>query len=363
MAKQADGRYRTRVTVGRRADGTSIVKYVSGRTRKELEAHKQELLRRYVTGVTAADQHLLAMDYIERYYQTKCAPRRKAATVRDQESQIRRYVEPWLHGRQLRAINSFDLAEVLNGCRDRCATIVSFVSGLLKGAFAEAYAQGLIDRNPAADLKADRRPKEKRRALTDDERAAMDALIAEQDDVALLAGLLYYTGLRRGEALGIQWADVDMRADLIHVRRDVDYKLGDVDGLKTPAARRDVPICPQLKELLQAHRGVGAAYILHGEDPGHWMHETTFRRRWDLIRARVAPELTAHYLRHNYATVLYDAGIDVLAASRIMGHADPSVTMKIYIEIERLRKVEQGIGAARAAFDPKVQETAKGPVE
>ena len=48
MAKQKDGRYRAKITVGRDADGNQIVKYVSGRTKKELEAAKAELKKQYV---------------------------------------------------------------------------------------------------------------------------------------------------------------------------------------------------------------------------------------------------------------------------------------------------------------------------
>ena len=51
MAKQKDGRYRAKITVGRDADGNQIVKYVSGRTKKELEAAKAELKKRYVGGI------------------------------------------------------------------------------------------------------------------------------------------------------------------------------------------------------------------------------------------------------------------------------------------------------------------------
>ena len=348
--KQRDGRYRTRVTVGRDALGNAIVKYVSGRTKKELAANRDELLRRYATGAEAR-RDILAEDFLRTYYSAECAPHRKAATQRDQLSQIARFVLPTLAGRQLRAITAFDLARVMTGCADRCATIVSFIRGFLRGAFASAYAQGIIDRDPAAALTAKPRAKATRRALTDAERSAIEALIAERGESALLAGLLYYTGLRRGEALGLQWRDVDLRGGVIRVERDVDYKIGGVDGLKTPAARREVPVCPELHALLSEYRGVGSAYVLHGADPSHWMHESTFRRRWGAIRERVGSELTPHYLRHNYATVLYDAGVDVLAAARILGHSDPAVTMRIYVEISRLRRVRDGMQTARSAFD------------
>lgn len=73
--------------------------------------------------------------------------------------------------------------------------------------------------------------------------------------------------------------------------------------------------------------------------------QATFIRRWRLIQAALleaAPGiendgkgsiLTPHYFRHNYASILYRAGADVLTAQQYLGHADPATTLRIYTHL------------------------------
>lgn len=50
------------------------------------------------------------------------------------------------------------------------------------------------------------------------------------------------------------------------------------------------------------------------------------------------PSFTPHQLRHTYATMLYSAGVDILTAQRLLGHASPQVTLEIYTHLEKQKK-------------------------
>ncbi|MDR0396667.1 MAG: tyrosine-type recombinase/integrase, partial [Oscillospiraceae bacterium] len=67
------------------------------------------------------------------------------------------------------------------------------------------------------------------------------------------------------------------------------------------------------------------------------------------ITAKWRCEITAHYLRHDYATRLYEAGIDIPTAMRLLGHADYNTTVKVYTHIskEKLRQAGQSVESAR----------------
>ena len=83
-------------------------------------------------------------------------------------------------------------------------TLINDCYSILRNCFALAYAQGIIDRDPAVALKKPQpADAEERRALTDPETNAVLTLIDTHPDGLFLA-LLYYTGLRRGEALGLR---------------------------------------------------------------------------------------------------------------------------------------------------------------
>ncbi len=95
--------------------------------------------------------------------------------------------------------------------------------GTLKALFASAYAEGIIERDPSVSLiRPKAKKKTERRALTDQETENVLHTIQNHEHGLFLA-VLYYLGLRRGEALGLQWGDFNFDEDLVHVQRDIDY--------------------------------------------------------------------------------------------------------------------------------------------
>lgn len=355
MKKQKDGRYRAKIAVGENADGSTRYKYLSARTRKELEDKKRRALADYRDGISEEDgRGMSASEWVMRYYLSVLAVRQKPTTRRDIESQIRRYILPYLQDKRLRAVTYLDIQMIVAGLEGVGRTLTVNMLSVLRNAFAGAVAQGLISRDPTAAVRVRLPQREHNRALTDEERKTVERLIAERKAEPLLLGLLYYTGMRRGEVIGLQWRDIDFKADVIHVRRDYDYKVLALDTLKTPNAVRDIPLIPQLRELLLERPGIGETFVISSpRDAGKPLCEATYKRRFDKIRAELAPDVTARTFRDNFATVLYDAGVDLLTASKAMGHADPSTTAKIYIDIERSKKVAGGAERVRSAFDCK----------
>ena len=69
----------------------------------------------------------------------------------------------------------------------------------------------------------------------------------------------------------------------------------------------------------------------------------------------IKDRFTAHQLRHTYATMLYDAGVDVKTAQDFLGHADPTVTMNIYTHLSSQKK-EKAILALQQHFSDKIPE-------
>ncbi|HWQ97444.1 MAG TPA: site-specific integrase [Clostridia bacterium] len=172
----------------------------------------------------------------------------------------------------------------------------------------------------------------------------MQTIIENHQD-GLLVALLYYTGLRRGEALGLRWSDINFPARTLRVERDIDFVTGDVGTVKTATSVRTVPIPDALMSMLQEHRQIGKGYIIRAPRSGEFWSQATFIRRWRLIQAALleaAPSiendgkgsiLTPHYFRHNYASILYCAGADVLTAQKYLGHAAPATTLRIYTHL------------------------------
>ena len=367
MAGKKSKRYRAKVTVGHDADGQPVTKYVSGRTKKELEANKAEALRYYVHGDAAIKKDVTFDAFAREWYETYKRPNLSRSSRQSYATVLNAHLFPKLAGRQLRAITALDLQKLLNESAGYCVATIGYIHSILVNVFQSAYARGLIDRDPTVGLKKPFAKKKSRRALTEAETAAV-LQVARTHPQGLLLLILYYTGARLGEACGFQWHDVDFKRKTISVRRDVDFKGGEIGEVKTAYSIRDIPLADELLNVLLQIRGVGSAFIFPGRDGTFWKN-TTIVRLWHSLMAEVYKVdpgiesrlykgeresiLTAHYFRHNYASVLYNADVDILSAQKFLGHASAKTTLEIYSHLSE-GKEDANAGKARDAFANKV---------
>lgn len=201
--------------------------------------------------------------------------------------------------------------------------------------------------------------------------AAVEAVKANPAGFGILPFLLMYTGLRLGEALGIQKKDILLDAPIygckgqIIIAKEVKWYIGGKPYIKTPkteAGVRRVPILSALYPVLQqAIDGLAADDYLISQSPEP-LTERAYNHRWAAYcrtigfaaackveakrRGKVyqitewRPTITAHQFRHLMATACFEAGVPELVAQKILGHKDITTTHKIYTHI-RERLLEQ----------------------
>lgn len=147
----------------------------------------------------------------------------------------------------------------------------------------------------------------------------------------LLHLFVYYTGARKGEALAIQFKNIDRKAGTITISKSLYYNpsLPEIKSPKTAAGTRTVPILAPL--LVHLPQGDPEEYLFPLE------RKTTMERHLRAYRAKTEIACTLHQLRHAYATSLYEAGIDVKEAQELLGHASSQMTMDIYTHIRKSR--------------------------
>ena len=323
MAKKtASGKYRGRVQIGVDKDGKPINKYVSARTLRELEQKKEYVRNHYIDGQPIRED-MPFYQYAEEWYKLKKEPFISDASRSSYRTMFNKHILPAFGLRHLRAISAGELQAFINSFADSSKSQITIATGTIKALFASAYAEGIIERDPSVSLiRPKAKKKTERRALTD--RETENILITiQRHEHGLFLGALYYLGLRRGEALGLQWGDFDFDEDLVHIQRDIDFCGSTArDGtLKTDAANRYVPIPEELRIMLTKVRGFPQQYVFHNEDGQPWS-QSTFKRVWlslmedaycvedreitketkrknDIIK-RLKPTLTPHYFRHPY---------------------------------------------------------------
>lgn len=357
--KQKDGRYRAQIKVGVDANGKDIVKYYSGRTLRELQEAKERTLAHYIDGAERPRDRLFG-DYAVEWYTVHKKPEIKESQQGAYRTMLNKHILPALGDRNLRAITSSELQDLLNTFAGRSKSQITMALAVLQGVFGFAAYEGIIERDPSERLKKpDATPPKERRALTQEERQKMVEIINTQPRSEWLA-IMYYTGMRPGEARGLQWGDIDWEHNMIHVQRDMDNITGKLGTLKTAAADRYVPMVADLRSYLWPKRDLPAAPVAP-DTRGMHLSQASAQRLWIRlmlsagyadklpegstkyqpgdIRGEYRATIPPYLMRHNYITMCWENGIDVQLVAKIVGHTDISVTMRTYTHLDNMHIV------------------------
>lgn len=206
-------------------------------------------------------------------------------------------------------------------------TLARYLSAV-SNVFEFAISERLTEYNPCKYVKIPQNaPQSDRDALSPFEYG----LILSHTEKRFLAPIIMILcGLRRGELTALTYNDISN--GFINVNKSYDFKNGTLKLPKSKSGIRSVPIPAKLKPLL---KGKPNEYVIGG---GRMMTEAS----WTNLRKRLIKELgfdfNWHQLRHTYATILYDAGVDVLSAQKFLGHSDVKITLGIYTSLSEKRQ-------------------------
>lgn len=209
-----------------------------------------------------------------------------------------------------------------------------------------AVLKGYAATNAAQVVKPPRGlPREYRQPPTTAEVKAIKELAGQH----FLPALIYYTGMRWGEAMGLRWEDIDREAKLIHIRRSV-YYVSTKPMIKTPKTEMGVRVVPLLDALASVlPKGKLRGYLFTEEDGKSLLARSRASRLWSDWQKEAGTTLTAHQVRHGYATALLEAGVDAKVAQRLLGHAQISTTLDIYTHV-RDEAVRDAAARMNASF-------------
>jgi integrase len=313
----------------------------------------------------------------------------KPRTLAGYQYLVRQYIVPRIGNLRLQAIRPATLSglyrDLLGSGGRKGAPLsrrtVDYVHAVLRKAFNDAVrSEQLLPSNPAERAK---RPRREHRGpieiWTADELRRFLDLMSEHRLFAFYR-LAAYSGARRGELLNLRWPDVDWKAPAIRIRGSVGMVDGArVEGTTKGGRERTVSLDAGTVEILKGHRRrqledlrvAGDSWV----DTGH-VFTTGFGLPIypDTVSQLIAKSIKAynepadiadapefplpharlHDLRHVHATLLLVAGVPVHVVADRLGHADPSVTLRVYAHV--IRRHAAGIADVFAAAADQVDE-------
>lgn len=216
---------------------------------------------------------------------------------------------------------------------------------LLKSVSKFAYHEyGL--KNICEGLKLPKLKKNEIQVLSNIERKRLENYLLSNVKLSNICTLLsLYTGLRIGEVCGLKWEDIDFKKGCLSVNKTVErISIGNgktkvvVESPKTESSIRKVYVPSFIMELLKEHKKSSDLFVLSGKLKP--TEPRTLQYRFEkILKSAGIREMTFHSLRHTYATLCIEKGMDIKTLSELLGHSDVKITLNSYVHSsDRLKR-------------------------
>lgn len=363
--KRTDGRIAVQIYLGKDEQGRRKYKTVYGATQKEANQKADEIRAMLGKGLDISARSDTFGVWCDRWLRGKKAE--VSASHYGNLISTAKHLDG-LKNRPLSEIRLFDISDIINDLaaynpntgKLASKKLLIDVKAIASQIFCLAIDNRIIDYNPAQNVRIPKTAPKSRRTPIDDEQIQWIEETPHRAQTAAM--IMLFAGLRRGEVLALTWRDINLKDSTLTVNKSIEYvtnKPSIKATAKTEAGNRIVPLPSVLSAYLRG-QPKESLYISPGVDGGI-MTESAWRRMWESYMteldvkygARLRPvgskydpykgrkvikTFTAHQLRHAYATMLYDAGVDILTAKELLGHSDIKTTLDIYTHLSRTRK-------------------------
>lgn len=312
---------------------------------------RETLARAASFGVLACAPRLsfakLAGFWLARLERRVAAGQRAQRTLEAHRYHLHAHLLPALGEELARSITADDIACLIEELRlaGRGERTIAGALHTLNNVMRMALRNQWIADNPISKLEHDERPHPTRRPPRVLGQQEITALLVSCPPSQLLPiATALFTGLRISELLALSWGDIDLARGSVHVRAQLSRAARGAPARrvapKTRAAHRQIPLPPQLSALLTEHKHSSPFTA-----PSDWVFATSHgtphtqrnvhRRLAQAIHGagldQSAGRVRFHDLRHTYAShLIIDVGLDVVQVSRILGHASPETTLRVY---------------------------------
>ena len=345
-----DGRWEGRVVIGYDEKGNPRTKNVLAKTKAECAEKLEALKEKCGRTSDRLKPEMTFGDWIDFWYQNFSKPKIRQTTQLSYEGRIYTHIIPEIGKIPLCKLSQNDLqqfyARLKKGGRKRF--VEQYGEGLsdrmvrschttCRTALEKAVVEGLITNNPAIGCRLPPKKAKEMQVLTQAEILRFLTRAKEEGYYEMFL-LELTTGMRRGEILGLKWRDLNLQTGELRITRQV-VKTGSSKEISVPKTKSSV------RTILLPHDMVELLTELKNQTKGEWMfpspvkegeprNPTAVYHRFQVILERShCKKIRFHDLRHTFATMALENGMDIKTLSAMIGHISSETTLNIYSHI------------------------------
>lgn len=379
-------------TITLRKDGRWMARYtyngkrvpIYGKTQKEVKTLLKQKLREIETASEKGCTNYIEKSkvtlgqWLDIWLEKYCKTSVRVSTYSWYEMFVRVHIKPILGECKMCNLNTEKLQDFFNlkkkcpHSKDKTRTLsnrtIDGMRRVIRAALNQAKIDGYILSDPIKGVKMGNLSRPDVRALTREEQFRLHKTAEKWQKEwpsAFAIILSMYTGMRKGEILGLRWCDVDLftESPTIHVRhslrREIDLSREDkktvrkLSDTKTNGSKRNIPIMPQLLDDFKKYR----ESQIHLKKQNNITHEETdfvfqssvfkeheprrfYYKYLEILKDANIQNADFHTLRHTFATRAIENVMDINTLSAILGHAQTSTTVNRYCHaIEEYKKI------------------------
>ena len=347
-----DGRWEGRYTAGYDSiTGKSICKSIMGRTQQEAEEKLKAAIMEANIANNRFPDKLTVAEWMTVWFEAYSKPTIRPSTADSYQSLMKNHIFPNIGGITMSRLSSLDIQRMYNHLRESGRIrksadttdlglsnhTVRSIHMLLRQCLEQAVKERRIPYNPVEGCKPPPLSKNEMKVMPS-EKIGQYLKVAEQYGMLAMFFLELSSGLRRGELLALLWSDLNTENLTISITKQVTGRKGKlvISAPKTKNSTRTVAVSRQVAQLLAAEHAKHPdnPYMFPSPVTGTMYYPDSVGRIHKKILKKAGLEkIRFHDLRHTFATLALQNGVDIKTLSSILGHYSAGFTLDTYAHV------------------------------